>query len=212
MEEAIAVLRRTGLLPIARHLGATELRTVADVLVGEEVPLLEVAMNTPGADELIRELAEAYEGRLILGAGTVLDANLAALAVDAGAAFLVSPHCGQEVAAAARRLAVPLIPGALSPTEILEAWKGGAAMVKVFPAATVGPEYLRQLRGPLPEIPLVPTGGITVANAVDFIAAGAAALGVGGSLLRPGVVDPAQLRGQIAAFKAAVARGREARA
>lgn len=211
MEEALSLLRRTGLLPIARGLKAGDLRSAADVLVGEGVPLLEVAMNTPDAAQLIRELRQVYEGRLTLGAGTVLDAGLAEQAVEAGAAFLVSPHWDGEVAAAAGRLAVPYIPGALTPTEILGAWRAGASMVKVFPAATVGPEYLCQLRGPLPEIPLVPTGGITVANAAEFIAAGAAALGVGGSLLRPGV-DSSVLRGQVAAFRAAVARGRESRA
>lgn len=211
MEEALSLLRRTGLLPIARGLKGGDLRSAADVLVGEGVPLLEVAMNTPDAAQLIRELRQVYEGRLTLGAGTVLDAGLAEQAVEAGAAFLVSPHWDGEVAAAAGRLAVPYIPGALTPTEILGAWRAGASMVKVFPAATVGPEYLCQLRGPLPEIPLVPTGGITVANAAEFIAAGAAALGVGGSLLRPGV-DSSVLRGQVAAFRAAVARGRESRA
>lgn len=211
MEEALSLLRRTGLLPIARGLKGGDLRSAADVLVGEGVPLLEVAMNTPDAAQLIRELRQVYEGRLTLGAGTVLDAGLAEQAVEAGAAFLVSPHWDGEVAAAAGRLAVPYIPGALTPTEILGAWRAGASMVKVFPAATVGPEYLCQLRGPLPEIPLVPTGGITVTNAAEFIAAGAAALGVGGSLLRPGV-DSSVLRGQVAAFRAAVARGRESRA
>lgn len=212
MEEALSILGRTGLLPIARGLGASDLRSAAAVLVEEELPLLEVALNTRGAAQVIRELREAFEGRLVLGAGTVLDEGLAEAAVEAGAVFLVSPHWDPGVAAAARRLAVPLIPGAFTPTEILAAWRSGAAMVKVFPATTGGPEYLRQLRGPLPEIPLLPTGGITVANAADFIAAGAAALGVGGSLLRPGATDPGRLRVQITAFKAAVAQGREARA
>ncbi len=212
MEEALSILGRTGLLPIARGLGASDLRSAAAVLVEEELPLLEVAMNTRGAAQMIRELCEAFEGRLVLGAGTVLDTDLAEAAVDAGAVFLVSPHWDPEVAAVARRLAVPFIPGAFTPTEILAAWRAGAAMVKVFPATTGGPEYLRQLRGPLPEIPLLLTGGITVANAADFIAAGAAALGVGGGLLRPGATDLGRLRVQITAFKAAVAQGREARA
>lgn len=211
MEDALAVLGRTGLLPIARGLEASDLRRAAAILVEEDLPLLEVAMNTPGAAALIRELHEVFEGQLVLGAGTVVDMGLAETAVDAGAVFLVSPHWDSEVAAAARRLAVPLIPGAFTPTEILAAWRAGAAMVKVFPAATGGPEYLRQLRGPLPEIPLLPTGGITIDNAADFIAAGAAALGVGGSLLSSGVTDPGRLRARITAFKEAVAQGRRAR-
>ncbi|HEV8338554.1 MAG TPA: bifunctional 4-hydroxy-2-oxoglutarate aldolase/2-dehydro-3-deoxy-phosphogluconate aldolase [bacterium] len=212
MEDAISVLGRTGLLPIARGLDSSDLRRTAALLVEEDLPLLEVTMNTRGAASLIRELHEAFEGRLVLGAGTVLDPVLAETAVDAGAVFLVSPHWDPELAAAARRLGVPLIPGAFTPTEILAAWRAGAAMVKVFPAVAGGPEYLRQLRGPLPEIPLLPTGGITVDNAAEFIAAGAAALGVGGSLLRSEGADPARLRAQITAFKTAVAEGRRARA
>lgn len=212
MEDALSLLGRSGLLPIARGLDASELHRAAGVLVEEDLPLLEVTMNTRGAVQVMRELREAFAGRLILGAGTVLDTDLAEAAVEAGALFLVSPHWDPELAAAARRLAVPLIPGAFTPTEILAAWRAGAPMVKVFPAITGGPEYLRQLRGPLSEIPLLPTGGITLANAADFIAAGAAALGVGGSLLRSGAAEPAGLRAQITAFKAAVARGRQARA
>jgi 2-dehydro-3-deoxyphosphogluconate aldolase/(4S)-4-hydroxy-2-oxoglutarate aldolase len=212
MDDALAALSRTGLLPIARGLEASELRRAAAVLVEEDLPLLEVAMNSRGAAQVIRELGEAFEGQLLLGAGTVLDAGLAETAVEAGAVFLVSPHWDPEVAAAARGLGVPLIPGAFTPTEILAAWRAGAALVKVFPATTGGPEHLRQLRGPLPEIPFLPTGGITPDNAADFIAAGAAALGVGGSLLRPGAAEPARLRAQITAFKAAVAHGRQARA
>lgn len=212
IEDPVAAVRRMGLLPIARGVGATDLVAAAAVLLAEGVALLEVAMTTPDAVGVIQRLREAYEGRLLLGAGTVLDAAQAEQAVAAGARFLVTPHLDREVAAAAQRLSVPLIAGALTPTEILEAWRAGAALVKVFPAATVGPQYVRHLQGPLPHIPLVPTGGITVESTTEFIAAGAVAVGVGGTLLGTRAKDPAWLRREVVAFAAAVERGRQARA
>ncbi|HEY3246744.1 MAG TPA: bifunctional 4-hydroxy-2-oxoglutarate aldolase/2-dehydro-3-deoxy-phosphogluconate aldolase [bacterium] len=211
-EDPVAAIRRLGVVPIARGVGLRDLAAAAAVLLAEGMGVVEVTLNTPDAIETIRHLRDVYQDRLVLGAGTVLDAAQAEQAVAAGARFLVTPHVDGDVAAASQRLGVPLIAGALTPTEILQAWRGGAALVKVFPAATVGAEYLTHLRGPLGQIPLVPTGGITVDNTSTFIAAGAAAVGVGGSLLGARANDPAWLRQEIGAFAAAVDRGRRARA
>lgn len=212
MIDPVAVVRRVGLLPIARGLGAADLLRAVKVLLTAGVPVLEVTMNTADAPGTIKQLHESYEGQLVLGAGTVLNPEQAGQAVSAGASFLVTPHVDPEVAATARRLDVPLISGAMTPTEILESWRSGSALVKVFPAVTLGAEYLRQLRGPLPQIPLIPTGGITAANTAEFIAAGAVAVGVGGALLGTRAKDPEWLQEQVASFTAAVRRGRDARA
>jgi 2-dehydro-3-deoxyphosphogluconate aldolase/(4S)-4-hydroxy-2-oxoglutarate aldolase len=207
--DPIVTLRRAGILPIARGVPAADLEAAAGVLLESGIGVVEVTMNSADAAGTIRRLAGTYEGRLAVGAGTVLDADQAAAAVEAGAEFLVTPHVDESVAAAARRMKVPLIPGALTPTEILRAWRAGAPIVKLFPAVTVGPAYLRQLRGPLPEIPLLPTGGVSVENTAEFIAAGAVAVGVGGALLGRRAGDLAWLRAEVTKFVSAVQRGRQ---
>jgi 2-dehydro-3-deoxyphosphogluconate aldolase/(4S)-4-hydroxy-2-oxoglutarate aldolase len=208
-EDPLAPLRRAGILPIARGVPAADLEAAAGILLEVGIGVVEVTMNSTDAAGTIRRLAGMFAGRLVVGAGTVLDADQAAAAVDAGAEFLVTPHVDDAVAAAAHRLKVPLIPGALTPTEILRAWRAGAAIVKLFPAVTVGPPYLRQLRGPLPDIPLLPTGGVSVENTAEFIAAGAVAVGVGGALLGRRAGDRAWLRTEVMKFVAAVQRGRQ---
>lgn len=211
-DEPLALLRRVGILPIARGVPAANLEAAADLLLEVGIGIVEVTMNSTDASGTIRRLADRYEGRLIVGAGTVLDADLATAAVDAGAEFLVTPHVDESVAAAAHRLKVPFVPGALTPTEILRAWRAGAALVKLFPAVTVGPQYLRQLRGPLPDIPLLPTGGVSVENTAEFIAAGAVAVGVGGALLGRQAGDLSWLRTEVMKFVSAVQRGRQQQA
>ena len=208
-EDPLVPLRRTGLLPIARGVPTAVLEAAAGVLLEAGIAVIEVTMNTPDASGAIRRLAQAYEGRLVVGAGTVLEASEAAAAVAAGAQFLVTPHVDGDVIAAAHQLKVPIIPGAMTPTEVLQAWRAGAALVKLFPAVTLGPQYLRQLRGPLPEIPLVPTGGVTVDSTAEFIAAGAVAVGVGGTLLGRRAGDLGWLRIEVSRFAAAVQRGRQ---
>lgn len=208
-DDPLAPLRRAGILPIARGVPASDLEAAAGVLLELEIGVVEVTMNSTDAAGTIRRLAGRYEGRLVVGAGTVLDADQAAAAVEAGAAFLVTPHVDESVAAVAHRLEVPVIPGALTPTEILRAWRARAAIVKLFPAVTVGPQYLRQLHGPLPDIPLLPTGGVSVENTAEFIAAGAVAVGVGGALLGRRAGDLAWLRAEITKFVSAVQRGRQ---
>jgi 2-dehydro-3-deoxyphosphogluconate aldolase / (4S)-4-hydroxy-2-oxoglutarate aldolase len=153
---------------------------IADGLVAGGVTTVEVTLDSPHALSSIVALDD--RGDVLVGAGTVLDAAGADAAIDAGAAFLVAPGVDPGVIAAAAARGVPMLPGALTPTEILTAWQAGAAAVKVFPAGPLGPGYLAALRGPLADVPLVPTGGIDDRNAAAFMAAGAVSLGVGGWL------------------------------
>jgi len=153
---------------------------------------LEVTFTTPGAADAIAALTARLPG-VVIGAGTVLDRPTLEAARAAGAAFAVSPHLDLELVAAARELGVPYLPGALTPTEVLAAWRGGATAIKLFPAAQVGPSYLAALRGPFPGVPIVPTGGVDEQNVAAWLAAGAVAVGIGGSLVRG---DPATIEAQ----------------
>lgn len=143
---------------------------------------VEITMTTPGALRAIEEASGKLEG-VLMGAGTVLDAPTARQAILAGAQFIVTPTVEPDVIEMAHRYGVVVIPGAMTPTEILTAWEAGADMVKVFPASTLGPGYLKAVHGPLPQIPLAPTGGITADNAGEFIKAGAALVCAGGWLV-----------------------------
>jgi 2-dehydro-3-deoxyphosphogluconate aldolase / (4S)-4-hydroxy-2-oxoglutarate aldolase len=143
-------------------------------------------MTVPDAPAVIRALVAELGARAVVGAGTVLDAEAAGACLDAGAAFVVSPGLDLATVAAVHARGVPMMPGALTPTEVIAAWKSGAEMVKIFPCGSLGgPKYLRALRGPLPQVKLLPTGGINVDNAGEYLAAGAAALGIGSELVDP---------------------------
>jgi len=173
-----------GLVPVIRVSSAQEAIDVADAIKEGGVTLIEITMSVPGAIDVIKELAQKYRDEIIMGAGTVLDPETARAALLAGAQFIVTPTLNLDVIQLAHRYSAVVVPGAMTPTEILTAWNAGADMVKVFPAAQLGgPEYLKAIRGPLPQILLVPTGGVNLQNAGAFIKAGAAALGVGGELV-----------------------------
>jgi 2-dehydro-3-deoxyphosphogluconate aldolase/(4S)-4-hydroxy-2-oxoglutarate aldolase len=147
-----------------------------------------VTFTTPGAESVLRRTIDRLEGRIILGAGTVLTADDVRRAAECGATFVVSPSFEPTVVEAAKRLGLVAMPGAFSPTEIVAAWHAGADLVKVFPAESLGPGFFRALRGPLPMIPLMATGGIDAGNGAAYLAAGAAVLGVGGKLVDPALV------------------------
>jgi len=172
----------SGVLGIIRVQNSTDLLRIARALQEGGLRCLEITMTTPGA---LRAIAESRErlSDVIMGAGTVLDAVTAREAILAGAQFLVTPTVALDVIEVAHRYGVPVIPGAMTPTEILACWEAGADMVKVFPASVLGPGYIKAVRGPLPQIPLVPTGGITAENAGEFIRAGAAMVCAGGWLV-----------------------------
>jgi len=173
-----------GLIPVVRVSASQEAMEVAEALRAGGVSLIEITMTVQGAMGVIKALSGQFGNEVVIGAGTVLDAETAKEAVLAGARFLVSPSLNLDLIHFAREAGVVVIPGAMTPTEIVTAWNAQADLVKVFPAGPVGgPEYIRAIKAPLPQIPLVPTGGVNLQNAAAFIRAGAAALGVGGELV-----------------------------
>ena len=178
----LAKLTEAGVLGIIRVEKVEDLVRIAQALHAGGLSCLEITMTTPGALRAIEEVREELS-EVLMGAGTVLDAATARQAILVGAEFLVTPTVKLDVIETAHRYGVPVIPGAMTPTEILTAWEAGADMVKVFPASVLGPGFVRALRGPLPQIPLVPTGGITAENVGEFIRAGAAVVCAGGWLV-----------------------------
>jgi 2-dehydro-3-deoxyphosphogluconate aldolase/(4S)-4-hydroxy-2-oxoglutarate aldolase len=181
--DLVAQVEQAGIVAVIRMKEPQKLRAVVDALAEGGIRALEITMTVPGAVELIRQLAPTLPAGFIFGAGTVLDADTVHQVVDAGARFIVSPVFRREVIAACQAREVASMPGCFSPTEILDAWDAGADVVKVFPATALGPGYLKDVRAPLPQVKLMPTGGVTVENAGDWIRAGAVAVGVGSSLL-----------------------------
>ena len=177
-------LREGGLIPVIRAPSAEEAITLSETLIAADINNLELTLTVPGALEVIAKLVERFGDRTLIGAGTVLDARSAEACIAAGARFIVSPGLDLETVATCRQAGVAVMPGALTPTEIIAAWKGGADIVKVFPCSAVGgASYLKAVKAPLPHIEMVPTGGVSIDTAAAFIQAGAAALGVGGDLV-----------------------------
>ena len=178
-------LLESGVIAVVRAPEADRVRAVARALAAGGVGAVEITLTTPGAIAMIADLARDDElGGCVVGAGTVLDEAAVRAVIDAGARFVVSPTLDQAVIRACRERAVPCMPGAFTPTEILEAWRAGASLVKLFPAASLGPDFIRDVLAPLPFLRLVPSGGVTLENAAEWIRAGAAAVSVGGALLR----------------------------
>jgi 2-dehydro-3-deoxyphosphogluconate aldolase / (4S)-4-hydroxy-2-oxoglutarate aldolase len=188
--EVLKRIRETGLIPVVRAESADlALRAVAALKAGG-LDVIEITMTVPGAIEVIQTLAGEYGAETLIGAGTVLDPEIARACIQGGAKFIVSPALNEETISFCRAQDVAVFPGALTPTEVVRAWKAGADAVKVFPAGAVGgASYLRALKAPLPQIELIPTGGVSLKTAAGFINAGAMALGVGADL-----VDPQALR------------------
>ncbi len=172
-----------GVVAIIRVASAQEAVEVCGAIAKGGVKPIEITMTIPGAIDAIKELKGATEDKVLLGAGTVLDPETARAVILAGAEFVVCPTLNLEVIEVCRRYSKVVIPGAFTPTEILTAWEAGADIVKVFPATVGGPRYLRDIRGPLPQIRLMPTGGVNVDNTPDFIRAGAVAVAAGTSLV-----------------------------
>jgi len=174
-----------GIVAVMRSSESTPLVEAARALADGGVTVLEVTMTVPNALDVVRQVREALGDRVLLGAGTILDPETARAALLAGAEFLVSPTVNLDVIRLCQRYDKLVMPGAFTPTEILTAWEAGADIVKVFPAEVVGPVFFKALRGPLPQIRLMPTGGVDLTTAVDFLRAGACCLGVGSQLVEP---------------------------
>ncbi|HJQ65736.1 MAG TPA: bifunctional 4-hydroxy-2-oxoglutarate aldolase/2-dehydro-3-deoxy-phosphogluconate aldolase [Gemmatimonadales bacterium] len=184
-KQTVSRLREVGIIPIIRTGEAVvEVVEVVEALKNAGLPIAEITLTVPNAIEAIGAVAKRFPGKVLVGAGTVTDAETARRAVAAGAQFIVTPCLVSEVIDAAHRAGVPVLPGALTPSEVFEAFRLGGDMVKVFPVGSVGgAAYLRALRGPFPDIPLVPTGGVTLDNLAELFQAGAAAIGVGTELI-----------------------------
>jgi len=182
-EAIVQSIERAGVVAVIRMKEPDKLRAVVDAIADGGIRALEVTMTVPGAVELIRRLVPTLPAGVVLGAGTVLDADTAARVIDAGAQFVISPVFKRTVIGACHASGVAAMPGCFTPTEIFEAWEAGADLVKVFPATSLGPGFFKDVRGPLPHIKLMPTGGVTLDNAGDWIRAGAVAVGIGTALL-----------------------------
>jgi len=182
--EAIERVLAIGVVPVVRAESARQAMVAAEAVCAGGIPIVEVTMTVPGAVEVIAELAKTMGRQVLIGAGTVLDAECARRCLDAGAQFLVSPGLDLETINLAVENGILIMPGALTPTEVITAWKAGADFVKIFPCGTVGgAKYIKALKAPLPQVPMVPTGGVNLRTAAEFIQAGAAALGIGGELV-----------------------------
>jgi len=182
-QEVRSIIEKVGIVPVIRASSAEEARFAADCVAKGGVPIVEITMTVPGAVEVIRELVKALP-QVLVGAGTVLNEGSVRQCVDAGAQFLVTPGFNAAAVAAARERDLLIMVGALTPSEIMAASDSGADFVKVFPCGSMGgPKYIQSLRGPFPKVPFVPTGGVNLETAADYIRAGAAALGVGGEMI-----------------------------
>jgi len=182
--DVIKQIRDIGIIPVVRATSADEAMRAIDAIREGGVSVLEITMTVPGAVSVIEQLAKNYGNDVLVGAGTVLDPETARACILNGAKFIVSPALNVETIECCRRYGVAVMPGALTPTEVVQAWTAGADFVKVFPAGALGgASYLKALKAPLPQIELVPTGGVSLKTAADFIKAGASALGVGADLV-----------------------------
>lgn len=180
----ISVFRQLPILGIIRGIDLQGIEELIDTVVACGLKTIEITMNTPGAPGFIKKALERARGRLTVGAGTVLCAGELKQALDAGASFIVSPACVEDVVSACVRQKIPVFPGALTPQEVYAAWRAGASMVKVFPSNSFGPGYFRELQGPFPDIPLLACGGVTPDNLAEYFNAGATAVSFGSSVFR----------------------------
>ncbi len=209
--DTVRTIEACGVVAVIRLHDASKLRGVVDALAAGGVRALEVTMTVPGAVRLIEQIAPTLPGEFVLGAGTVLDTETARACILAGARFVVGPVFRPDVIATCHRYDVAVMPGCFTPTEILAAWEQGADVVKVFPATALGPGYFKDLRGPLPQVRLMPTGGVSLENAGEWIKAGAVAIGVGTALVEGKAVaagDFSAITKRAEAFVAAVAAAR----
>ena len=202
-----------GVLPVVRVASSHEAKLAVEAVYEGGISVVEITMTVPGAVEIIRELAKARGSEVLIGAGTVLDAEVARRCLDAGAQFVVSPGLDLPTLELVLAEGKVMMPGALSPTEVITAWKAGADFVKVYPCGNVGgAKYIKALKAPLPQIPMIPTGGVNLDTAADFIMAGAAALGVGGELVWASALESGNTAPIVEAAQEFVAIVRNARA
>ena len=189
-QEVLAALRGGGIVPVIRADSADTALRIVDALVSGGIRTLEITMTVPDAIGAIKAVSDRFGSSVLLGAGTVTSRALAEGSLDAGAEFLVTPCVVPDVIAVAKERDVAVLPGAMTPTEVFTAWSAGGDIVKIFPASNVGgASYLKALKGPFPQIPLCPTGGVNLQTIGEFVKAGASAVGVGGELVSKAAID-----------------------
>jgi 2-dehydro-3-deoxyphosphogluconate aldolase/(4S)-4-hydroxy-2-oxoglutarate aldolase len=211
-EEVLQRIREIGVVPVVRASSAEEAMQVVEAIKEGGVNILEITMTVPCAVRVIERVADAFGDAVVVGAGTVLDAETARMCMLAGATFIVSPSLNVATIEICRRYSVAVLPGALTPTEVVTAWTAGADVVKVFPCGALGgAKYLRALKAPLPQVEMIPTGGVSLATAAEFIEAGAYALGVGADLVNTKAIREGRPQEVTEAARAYVAAVRDAR-
>jgi 2-dehydro-3-deoxyphosphogluconate aldolase/(4S)-4-hydroxy-2-oxoglutarate aldolase len=188
-EEVLAKILEVGIMPGIRTSSAEDGRFAADAIARGGIPIVEITMTVPKAIEVISDMVRSFP-HVIVGAGTVLDLENARRCMDAGVSFLTSPGLDLKIVAFAVKENILVISGAMTPTEVITAWLAGSELVKVFPCAPIGgPAYIKALKGPFPQVPMIAAGGVNQENAADFILAGAAALGIGGRLIPKAAIE-----------------------
>jgi 2-dehydro-3-deoxyphosphogluconate aldolase/(4S)-4-hydroxy-2-oxoglutarate aldolase len=210
--EVLRRIEEVGVVPVVRASSAEEAMQVIEAIKAGGVGVLEITMTVPRAVRVIEQVADRYGAEVVVGAGTVLDAETARACILAGAAFVVSPSLNTGTIELCRRYSVAVMPGALTPTEVVTAWQAGADVVKVFPCGALGgAKYLKSLKAPLPQIEMIPTGGVSLGTVAEFIEAGALALGVGADLVDTKAIRAGQPEKVTEAARAYVAAVRAAR-
>jgi 2-dehydro-3-deoxyphosphogluconate aldolase/(4S)-4-hydroxy-2-oxoglutarate aldolase len=209
--QKLQLIRETGIIAIIRAQSSEQLVAAADAIHAGGVRVIEVTMTTPGALGVIEQAAVRHGDEVLFGAGTVLDTETARAAILSGAGFVVAPTLSLPVVELCLRYGIPVVPGCFTPTEMLTAWEAGADMIKLFPAEVGGPDLVKAILAPLPQLQIVPVGGVDLTTAAEFIRKGAAALGVGGALINQKLLDAGdlgELTRRAAAFVAEVRKGR----
>jgi 2-dehydro-3-deoxyphosphogluconate aldolase / (4S)-4-hydroxy-2-oxoglutarate aldolase len=213
IEDVTARIGEVGIMPVIRAATVTDATRAVEAIATGGIPIVEITMTVPNAISVIQQIVGRFGGSLLVGAGTIITPEQAKLAIDAGAKFLVSPGLSIPVLSVAQACGVLAIPGVLTPTELMHAQENGAKLIKIFPCQNVGgAKYLKALKAPFPKAALIPTGGVNAANAAEFIAAGAFALGVGGELVNRAALrdgNLAQIAGAARELVQAVVSARE---
>ena len=210
--DVLKSIEEVGVVPVVRASSAEEAMQVIEAIRAGGVPVLEITMTVPRAVRVIEQVADRYGDEVVVGAGTVLDAETARACILAGATFVVSPSLNLATIELCQRYSVVVTPGALTPTEVVTAWQAGADAVKIFPCSAMGgAKYLKSLKAPLPQVEMIPTGGVSLATAAEFIQAGAFALGVGADLVDTKAIRAGQPEKVTEAARAYVAAVRDAR-
>ena len=211
-DQAAARIVEIGIVPVIRASSAQLAIRAADAVCAGGIPIVEMTMTVPGAVEAISQLAKSLGSDVLIGAGTVLASETVQRCIDAGAEFIVSPGFDLDTVQMVNRLGKLMMAGALTPTEVISAWKAGSDFVKVFPCGAVGgAKYIKALKAPLPQIPMIPTGGVNLQTAADLIRAGASALGIGGELVSASALNSGETKNITATAREYVEIVREAR-